>query len=364
MIHSAEAADLAIVGGGYYGAALAIQQRTTHPDWSIVLLEREAQLFSRASSSNQGQLHAGYMYPGFPALAADCAVEAAAFAELYPEAINGDVTTYYGVHQGSALSTEAYRAFCAENNLPLVPAATAPEAFRGPAVAALYETAEKTFSNRRLQDRLLEDLTQGKIEIRTGSEVTRITPTDGGLRLETVEGGAVAARRVCLAAFADTNALLERSHFESLPLEHAVYLHFLVRLPELYRQLGLIVVQGPYGALVPTEDHPGATHIFASAEQRVLKSGKGVAPSEAVEDSIVAERFSAACQAVRAFMPAIAEAELTGYTVGTRSNYIDPLTEIAASRAVLVKDYAGISNFHLLVGGKVSCLPEVRKFVL
>src|SRR5205085_6214740 len=72
--------DLAIVGGGIVGLAVAREMIRRHPGRSVCVLEREAELGAHQSSHNSGVLHAGIYYaPG--SLKARLCVEGA--RELY-----------------------------------------------------------------------------------------------------------------------------------------------------------------------------------------------------------------------------------------------------------------------------------------
>ena len=72
--------DLAIVGGGIVGLALARQLSLTHPRLSLCVLEREHELAAHQSSHNSGVLHSGIYYrPG--SLKAHLCVQGA--SELY-----------------------------------------------------------------------------------------------------------------------------------------------------------------------------------------------------------------------------------------------------------------------------------------
>src|ERR1044071_988254 len=53
--------DSIIIGGGVYGARLALALRAEGE--SVLLLERESALLARASLVNQARVHNGYHYP-------------------------------------------------------------------------------------------------------------------------------------------------------------------------------------------------------------------------------------------------------------------------------------------------------------
>lgn len=57
--------DLAIIGGGIIGLATAWRVSQRHPDWRVVLLEKEPQLAAHQTGRNSGVIHSGIYYkPG------------------------------------------------------------------------------------------------------------------------------------------------------------------------------------------------------------------------------------------------------------------------------------------------------------
>ena len=55
--------DVAILGGGMVGLALAHQIRERHPDLSITVIDKEPEIGLHSSGRNSGVLHAGIYYP-------------------------------------------------------------------------------------------------------------------------------------------------------------------------------------------------------------------------------------------------------------------------------------------------------------
>ena len=355
-------ADVAIIGGGYYGCVAAIDIKAARPDLDVVVVERAKDLFAEASSTNQGQLHAGYMYSKFPDLARECAESAHLFQERWGEAVNNQVQTLYGIHRDSDISPQAYERFCGEVGLYLRPAVDVLTGLRGGTLLALYDTDEKTFDNPRLQQLIRDKLRASAVRLSTDSEVTSITADPKAMTLGMADGRQIVARTVFNACFSDSNALHERAKLPKLPLEHAVFLHFLIRLPQDYRNAGLIVVRGMYAALSPLNNER-ATHTFASGTQRVIHSGKIDAPSQQITPEEVKERYRLAIAEALPYVPILAEAENVGHVIGTRTNYVDPTTQVAASRAMVLEHYAGRQNYHIIFGGKVTCLPEITNRV-
>lgn len=60
---STERADVAVIGGGILGLAVARELLTRRPDLRVTILEREAELATHQTGHNSGVLHAGLYYP-------------------------------------------------------------------------------------------------------------------------------------------------------------------------------------------------------------------------------------------------------------------------------------------------------------
>ncbi len=57
--------DVAVIGGGIVGLAVALQLQRRKPAWRLILLEKEAELATHQTGHNSGVLHAGLYYaPG------------------------------------------------------------------------------------------------------------------------------------------------------------------------------------------------------------------------------------------------------------------------------------------------------------
>src|SRR5882672_5021978 len=93
--------DVAVLGGGFYGCFVAYQIAARFPGLSVAVLEKESALFTRASGTNQGQLHKGYMYSADVELAIECVRNAALFEEQFSAAVDRETISYFGIHRES-----------------------------------------------------------------------------------------------------------------------------------------------------------------------------------------------------------------------------------------------------------------------
>lgn len=111
-------ADYLIIGGGVVGMAIAHEIRTRYPKASISILEKESDVALHASGRNSGVLHAGFYYS--------------------PESLKAKLT-----RDGN----ERMRAFCLQNNLPLLETGKVVVAQKPEDVPALDELHRRGVSN-------------------------------------------------------------------------------------------------------------------------------------------------------------------------------------------------------------------------
>jgi L-2-hydroxyglutarate oxidase LhgO len=111
-------ADYLIIGGGVVGLAIAMELRKRSPKASIAVLEKESAVALHASGRNSGVLHAGFYYT--------------------PESLKAKLT-----RDGN----ERMRAFCIQNNLPLIETGKVVVAQRPEDVPALSELHRRGVAN-------------------------------------------------------------------------------------------------------------------------------------------------------------------------------------------------------------------------
>ena len=348
--------DVLVIGGGFYGCFIAGQLAAGFPGRSVVVLEKENRLFARASGTNQGQLHMGYMYSADVKLAAECARNAKLFEQHFPDAVDHDVTSYFGIHRHSEIGPADYERFCASLDLPLEPAPQARDYF-GDDVVATYVSAERTFNGTRLGSILRERMATRGVEVRLSRTVRHITPRgDGSHRIVLDDGEVITAGTVYNTTFADLNPLHERSLFVRVPIRCEVFLHFLLQLPSEYAHLGVAVIRGRFASVLPSTARGG--HLLAAAAYRRMAISDTVSLSEDVEARQIDKIHAEAIDDCAKYLPVLRDAAYAGHVIGTRAAFIDIRTGETTSRVTPLLHFAGIRNYHVILGGKVPCLFE------
>src|SRR4051812_13532967 len=87
--------DAVIVGGGFYGARLALMLGRAGKQ--VLLVEREGQLMTRASLNNQARVHGGYHYPRSILTSLRSRLNYPRFLAEYADCVDQSFPHYYAV---------------------------------------------------------------------------------------------------------------------------------------------------------------------------------------------------------------------------------------------------------------------------
>src|SRR5438105_8124974 len=94
-----------VIGGGFYGARLALALREAGD--SILLLERESTLLTRASLANQARVHNGYHYPRSVLTSLRSRLNYDRFRADYRAAAYESFEHYYAIARNTSKTTAA-----------------------------------------------------------------------------------------------------------------------------------------------------------------------------------------------------------------------------------------------------------------
>ena len=347
--------DVAVIGAGYYGCYVTYKLAQRYPHLKFTLVESESEICTRASSTNQGQFHRGYMYTAKPKLALECSEYAKEFEKEFKQAIDTSVKSYYGIHKNSLITPRQFEDTCGSASLPLKPY-SGPEELFGKDVTTVYETEEKSINTSEMRKIMRIRLFLPNINTIYSTYVQRVKKTNDGIELICNGGTIVSTKQVINATFAGINKLHENSGIALIPTRNDVFLHFMIQLPSRYKNMAATVAVGNYCSLIPSRYR--GSHLLAVAGVRSIASSIDAAPNENVRNDLARELFEQSQKNCSEWMPILKEAELVGFTVGTRTEYRDPITNISMSEVKVINNHDDISGYTVLLGGKISCLSE------
>ncbi|MFC4624273.1 FAD-dependent oxidoreductase [Daeguia caeni] len=151
MTHN-DVVDAVVIGGGFYGAAIAIYLAKNRGLRHVILLEQEAELLSRASYSNQARVHNGYHYPRSFTTAYRSRVNLPRFIRDWPQAIKTDFVKLYAIaRRNSKVTAKQFIRFCNEIGAKITPAEPALKRLFNPRlVEDVFLVEEYAFDTTRL----------------------------------------------------------------------------------------------------------------------------------------------------------------------------------------------------------------------
>jgi 2-hydroxyglutarate dehydrogenase len=209
------ACDLAVVGAGIVGLAVARELKLRHPDAEIAVLEREPRIASHQTGHSSGVIHAGIYYrPG--SLKARLCVEGA--AELYAYCERRGIRTLRAGKVIAATEEEELPRLAElerrghQNRVPGLRRIDASELLEiephARALAALHSPATGVVDFGEVARSLAADVVRAGGTISTGTAVLEARTSEGGIALRHPRGETRARVAVfCAGAWADRLAV-------------------------------------------------------------------------------------------------------------------------------------------------------------
>ena len=361
--------DTIIVGGGFFGASLALHL-TRELGQRVVLLERGPALLERASYVNQARVHNGYHYPRSLLTALRCRVNFPRFTAEYADCVVGDFEKYYAVARTFSNVTAAqFRQFCERVGAPIERAPAPIRAlFDSDRVEDVFRVHELAFDARKLRGRVLADLAEARVDVRTGHEALRVAPAVDGLEVvaRASEGEvALTAARVYNCTYSRLNGLLVHSGLPPIRLKHELTEMPLVEVPAEVRGRSFTLMCGPFFSVMPfpsrglhTLSHVRYTpHAeWADGPDRPWRD-----PYEVLESVERRTSFPHMIRDVARYMPCLAACRHIDSLWEVKT--VLPKSEVDDSRPVLYRENSGMTGLTSLLGAKIDNVFDVLEFI-
>jgi len=257
MIIPATELDTAVIGGGFYGARLALMLRSFGQRVSIV--ERGPTLLGRASLRNQARVHNGYHYPRSILTSLRSRMNYSRFLGDYADCVDRSFPHYYAIGRNMSKITAAqFAAFCGRIGAPLSPAPFAvKKMFDASRIDSVFEVQECAFDAVKLRERLDNELGDAGIQVLLETEAGRIRDSRsraGDLTVMLERRGKLIelnATTVLNCTYSRINRLLVDSGAAPIPMKHELTELALVEPPEELARAAVTVMDGPFFSLMP-----------------------------------------------------------------------------------------------------------------
>ncbi|MDB5720627.1 MAG: amino acid oxidase family protein [Alphaproteobacteria bacterium] len=353
----------AIIGGGFYGASIALYLKRSRGIDQVVLLEREASLLSRSSRTNQARVHRGYHYPRSFTTGYRSMTNAPRFQADFAPALQSSFTNLYAVaRRNSKITSRQMERFCQEIGATLSPVSPELAALFSPAlVESVYHAEEQAFDAEILRRMLMRQLAEAGVEILTGREASLLSHSDDGVRIG-IAGGGEARELTADFAFNCTYSRLQTflgdsAGAEPLGLKHEISEMLLIEPPPALSGLGVTVMDGPFFSMMPfpVRGLHSLSHVRYTPHNHWNEDGSD--PYRALSDY---ERESRADRMIRdaaRYLPAIAQARpreslFEVKTVLTRNEGDD-------GRPILLRRHGPHGRLFSVLGGKIDNIYDI-----
>ncbi len=359
--------DAVVIGGGFYGARLALLLRRRGE--RVLLVEREAALLARASLRNQARVHNGYHYPRSILTSLRSRLNYARFLGEYAECVDRSFAHYYAIARGtSKVTASQFAEFCRRIDAPLSPAPDHVVALFDPArIEAVFLVDECAFDAVKLRDRVARELVDAGVEIAVNTSVDRGSRiVDHGpsavdeVRLTLSTGGehrVVSAELVLNCTYSGVNRLLASVGASTIPMKHELTEMALVVPPAELEGAAVTVMDGPFFSLMP---YP-SRGLFTLSHVRYTPHCSWEESDRAHEaiDRPQATRFSHMVHDAQRYLPSMRAARYVDSIWETKT--VMPRSEQDDSRPILFRRSAEVPELITVLGAKIDSVYDVEE---
>lgn len=357
--------DALVIGGGFYGSAIAVYLAQQRGFRNVLLAESEPRLLARASYHNQARVHNGYHYPRSFSTAFRSRVNLPKFVHAWPLAVKRDFTSLYAIaRRRSKVTARQFERFCDEIGAKLKRADSALRSLFDPTlIEEVFIAEEYAFDAEVLAQRASRELTDAGVGVRLETRVTALRRSDcGGLVATLRENNGHERSMICRYVFnccySGLNQFRGDFHGTRVELKHEITELALMEPPSILKGLGITVMDGPFFSLMPfparglhSLSHVRYTPHFSWKDERDIDPYARLASYER------SPRVDRMLRDVARYLPAI-----------VNSTYVESQFEVKTvllkneaddGRPILFERHAELPGCYSILGGKIDNIYDI-----
>ncbi len=242
--------DKIIIGAGIYGlyAALFCGKKGEN----VVVLEKEAKPFTRATYINQARVHMGYHYPR----SYSTAIKSAGYFERFNKDYGFSILSEF--HQVYATSTnfswtnaEQFKKFCKDANIMCDEVSTS-KYFNNEVCDGCFLTKEYTYDAQILKQYFLEEINKlENVTLEFNVNIDKINKLEHVYEIVTDNGAKFTSGYVLNATYASVNQILNKLGYENFKIKYELCEIILCSVSERFKDVGITVMDGPFFSIMP-----------------------------------------------------------------------------------------------------------------
>lgn len=357
--------DAVIIGGGFYGAVIAVYLAKQRGLKRIVLMERESALLTRASYNNQARVHNGYHYPRSFTTAYRSRVNLPRFVHDWPQAVKQDFTQLYAIaRRNSKVTAKQFVRFCKEIGAKIEPAdQSLHQIFEPRLIEEVFVVEEYAFDSSQLASWVEDELSACDIQVRLETRVTAISKEDQALlkvAMRETDGREteIVSRYVFNCTYSGLNQFAGDFPGTRTSLKQEITEMALMQVPPVLKELGLTVMDGPFFSMMPFPARGLHTlsHVRYTPHMHWYDH-RGIDPYQKLNDYERATRVDRMVRDVGRYLPAVLDAK-----------YVNSLFEIKTvlvknegddGRPILFEKHQDLPGCYSVLGGKIDNIYDV-----
>lgn len=357
--------DAVVIGGGFYGCAIAIYLAKNRGFERVLVVEREASLLKRASYNNQARVHNGYHYPRSFTTAFRSRLNLPKFVQDWPEAINQEFTKLYAIsRRNSKVTAKQFVRFCADIGAEVhAPDPEMRKLFDSRLIEQVYLVKEYAFNSDLVAKKALSELQDLGVNLLLKTEVESISKAvngELGVIFKSKDGNfsSVSSRYIFNCSYSGINQL--KGDFPGIrtELKQEITEMALMDMPAPLKGLGITVMDGPFFSLMPfparnlhTLSHVRYTPHLQWADE------PGISPYGKLNDYRRVSQVDRMVRDVSRYLPSLSTAQ-----------YVESLFEVKTilmknesddGRPILFEKYEDLPKCFSILGGKIDNIYDV-----
>lgn len=250
--------DAVIIGGGFYGAAIAVYLAKQRGLKHIILIENESALMMRASYNNQARVHNGYHYPRSFTTAYRSRVNLPKFVRDWPLAVKKDFTKLYAIaRRNSKVTAKQFERFCREIGADIRAADPMLRSLFEPRlIEDVYLVEEYAFDTTHLADWAERELKECGVQVHYQTRATEIhkgaqAPLQVVTEKRVGNQEAISCNYVFNCTYSGLNQFKGDFPGVSVSLKQEITEMALMQMPASLVGLGVTVMDGPFFSMMP-----------------------------------------------------------------------------------------------------------------
>ncbi|OQK16320.1 amino acid oxidase [Methyloprofundus sedimenti] len=339
----------------------------------VMLSEKEDNFMQRASYVNQARVHNGYHYPRSMLTALRSRVSLPKFYAEFRDCIDDTFDKYYLISNiQSKISANQFENFCRRIGAVCEPAPHKITCIVDPHyVEAVFTTKEFAFNAEKLMHTMLDRIGDAGVQYHLNQKIQSVREVNGKLLIhayslsDEIELEPIAVDEVFNCTYSMINQVINDSGIDMIPLKHELTEIALVKVPDVLKNVGITVMDGPFFSVMPFPAR--GLHSFSHVrytphyEWHDTNSG-GYRDAHRHYDLITKKSaWPYMIQDAQRYIPLLSECKYEDSIWEVKT--ILPSSETSDSRPILYKPNHGLNGFHNIMGGKIDNVYDVIEVI-